>query len=67
MEDMTLLLIYWSFLLAGYVVADRLRKRDLNFYGCSRHSCGQYMFFASLWGLRMGVNKDVTGNLGTIG
>lgn len=64
---MTLLLIYWSFLLAGYVVADRLRKRDLNFLWVQPALMWTIYVLCLVMGLRMGVNKDVTGNLGTIG
>ncbi|MGI6765854.1 MAG: lysine exporter LysO family protein [Lentihominibacter sp.] len=64
---MTLLLIYWTFLVIGYVIADRLRKTDINFSWVQPALMWTIYILCFVMGLRMGVNKDVTGNLGTIG
>ncbi len=64
---MILLLIYWTFLAAGYVIADRLRKTDVNFSWVQPALMWTIYTLCFIMGLRMGVNEDVTGNLGTIG
>lgn len=64
---MKLLLIYWAFLVAGYICGSRLRTG-----GRSVSSLASFMMITIyclcfVMGLRMGVNEQVTSNLGIIG
>lgn len=64
---MKLLLIYWAFLICGYIAGGRLRA-------AGRHpkALGSFMMITVyglcfFMGMRMGVNEQVTSNLGRIG
>ena len=64
---MKLLLIYWAFLIAGYIAGGQLRIR-----GKRLKALGSFMMvtvygLCFFMGMRMGVNEQVTSNLGRIG
>ena len=64
---MKLLLIYWAFLVAGYIAGGRLRAG-----GKHPGALGSLMMITVyglcfFMGMRMGVNEQVTSNLGMIG
>ena len=64
---MKLLLIYWAFLIAGYITGGQLRIR-----GKRLKALGSFMMvtvygLCFFMGMRMGVNEQVTSNLGRIG
>lgn len=64
---MKLLLIYWAFLVAGYITGGQLRVR-----GKRLKALGSFMMvtvygLCFFMGMRMGVNEQVTSNLGRIG
>ena len=64
---MKLLLIYWAFLLAGYLAGSRLGSA-----GKDPKTLGSFMMLTVYglcfcMGMRMGVNDQVTSNLGSIG
>ena len=64
---MKLLLIYWAFLIAGYITGGQLRVR-----GKRLKALGSFMMvtvygLCFFMGMRMGVNEQVTSNLGRIG
>ena len=64
---MYLLLIYWAFLAAGYFAGNRMKKagRDAGAFGALMMLTVYGLCFCM--GMRMGVNEQVTSNLGTIG
>ncbi len=59
--------LYMSFLAAGYIVGSRLRdKRDkMGFLGALTNFCVSLLVF--IMGIKMGSNEEVIANLGTIG
>ncbi len=64
---MKLLLIYWAFLVGGYIAGGRLRAG-----GRHPKALGSFMMvtvygLCFFMGMRMGVNEQVTSNLGKIG
>lgn len=65
---MKLLLIYWAFLIAGYIAADQIRRRSSReFAGLAGLMMVTIYGLCFVMGLRMGVNEQVTSNLGVIG
>ncbi len=65
---MKLLLIYWAFLLCGYFIGDRLRRGPgRNMKLLADLMMGTVYCLCFIMGLRMGVNEQVTSNLGSIG
>ncbi len=64
---MVLLALYWAALIACYFIASRLRdkKEKFAFLGTLLNIVIYVLVF--IMGLRMGANKEVTSNLGTIG
>lgn len=65
---MKLLLIYWAFLLCGYFIGDRLRRgSDRSMKLLADLMMVTVYCLCFVMGLRMGVNEQVTSNLGSIG
>ncbi len=64
---MKLLLIYWTFLVAGYIAGSRLRKAGRTFSSLPSLMMVTIYGLCFVMGLRMGVNEQVTSNLGLIG
>ncbi|MBQ9060530.1 MAG: lysine exporter LysO family protein [Firmicutes bacterium] len=64
---MKLLLIYWAFLVAGYIAGSRLRAGDRIFTRLPSFMMITIYCLCFVMGLRMGVNEQVTSNLGKIG
>lgn len=61
------LLIYWGFLAAGYILGSKLRYIDGKFEFVQKLMMGAIYVIVVIMGLRMGVNEQVTSNLGSIG
>lgn len=64
---MGLLALYWGFMIAGYIVASRLRQNAGKFGFVQKAMMGTVYILVLIMGLRMGVNEQVTANLGSIG
>ena len=64
---MGLLLLYWSFMLAAYIIAAKNRHRADKLAFVQRALMPVVYILVLIMGLRMGVNEQVTSNLGTIG
>lgn len=64
---MLLLLLYWGFLAAGYIAASKLRKNADKFGFTQKAMMWTIYILVFIMGLRMGVNDQVTSNLGVIG
>lgn len=64
---MGLLLLYWSFMLAAYIIAAKNRHREEKFGFIQKALMPVVYILVLIMGLRMGVNEQVTSNLGTIG
>lgn len=64
---MGLLLLYWSFMLAAYIIAARNRHRADKLAFVQKALMPVVYILVLIMGLRMGVNEQVTSNLGTIG
>ena len=65
---MKLLLIYWAFLLCGCFIGDRLRRgSDRSMKLLADLMMVTVYCLCFIMGLRMGVNEQVTSNLGSIG
>lgn len=64
---MKLLVLYWSFLAIGYFLSFRMSKRGIVFSWIQSAMMVSIYFLCFIMGLRMGVNDQVTSNLGTIG
>ena len=64
---MKLLLIYWSFLACGYIVGSKLRTAGKRFETLASFMMTTVYCLCFVMGLRMGVNEQVTSNLGAIG
>lgn len=64
---MGLLALYWGFMIAGYIVASRLRHNAGKFGFVQKAMMGTVYILVLIMGLRMGVNEQVTANLGRIG
>ena len=64
---MGLLALYWGFLAAGYILAARLRQRGQKTGSVQKVMMITIYILVFIMGLRMGVNEQVTSNLGIIG
>lgn len=64
---MKLLALYWSFLVIGYIISWQLGKRNIHFSWIMPAMMFTIYVLCFVMGLRMGVNEQVTSNLGTIG
>jgi len=64
---MGLLLLYWSFMLAAYIIAANNRHRADKLAFVQKALMPVVYILVLIMGLRMGVNEQVTSNLGTIG
>ena len=64
---MALLALYWSFLVIGYLIAWQLAKREIILTWVQSAMMGTIYILCLIMGLRMGVNEQVTSNLGSIG
>lgn len=64
---MKLLILYWSFLGVSYAVASRLRRAGLTFSWVQPSMMAAIYVMCLIMGLRMGINEQVTSNLGSIG
>ncbi|MDO4545981.1 MAG: lysine exporter LysO family protein [Bacillota bacterium] len=64
---MKLLILYWGFLIVGYVVASKLRYKAAAFGFIPKAMMAAIYILVLIMGLRMGVNEQVTSNLGSIG
>lgn len=64
---MGLLLLYWSFMLAAYIIAAKNRHRADKLAFVQKSLMPVVYILVLIMGLRMGVNEQVTSNLGTIG
>ena len=64
---MKLLLIYWAFLIAGYITGGQLRVRGKHIRALGSFMMVTVYGLCFFMGMRMGVNEQVTSNLGRIG
>ena len=64
---MKLLVLYWSFLVIGYIIAFRAAKNGKHFSWVAPAMMGTVYGLCFIMGLRMGANEQVVSNLGTIG
>ena len=64
---MKLLLLYWAFLVAGYITGSKLTSAGKSFRSLSSFMMITVYGLCFFMGMRMGVNEQVTSNLGTIG
>ncbi len=64
---MGLLLLYWSFMIAAYIIAAKNRHRADKLAFIQKALMPVVYILVLIMGLRMGVNEQVTSNLGTIG
>ena len=64
---MKLLALYWSFLIIGYVLAWNASKKGRSFPWVATAMLGTVYGLCFIMGLRMGANKQVIANLGSIG
>ena len=64
---MTLLALYWSIMIACYLIASKLRRHANKFHFLDALTNLFIYFLIFLMGLRMGANREVTDNLGVIG
>ena len=64
---MKLLLIYWCFLIAGYIMGTRMRKAGKGTGPLASFMLITVYCLCFCMGMRMGVNEQVTSNLGVIG
>lgn len=62
-----LLYLYWSFMLAAYIIAAKNRHRADKLAFMQKVLMPVVYILVLIMGLRMGVNEQVTSNLGTIG
>ncbi|NLD19846.1 MAG: lysine exporter LysO family protein [Clostridiales bacterium] len=64
---MKLLILYWSFMAGAYIAASKLRSKSEKFSFVSPAMMITIYVMVLIMGLRMGTNKQITDNLGTIG
>ena len=64
---MKLLALYWSFMIIAYILAVRLKKKDFDFSWTGTAMMAIVYLLCFDMGLRMGINKEVTSSVGTIG
>lgn len=61
------LLTYWSFLIVGYVIGIRLKTKAEELHIVQKLMMTAIYILVLIMGLRMGVNEQITSNLGIIG
>ena len=64
---MTLLALYWSIMIACYLIASKLRRHANKFHFLDALTNLFIYFLIFLMGLRMGADEEVTSSLGSIG
>ena len=64
---MTLLALYWSIMIACYLIASKLRRHADKFHFLDALTNLFIYFLIFLMGLRMGADEEVTSSLGSIG
>ena len=64
---MKLLILYWSFLVIGYILSWNAAKKGKSFPWVARAMMGTVYGLCFIMGLRMGANEQVISNLGSIG
>ena len=64
---MKLLLLYWVFLIAGYITGTKMRKAGKSMGPLASLMLITVYCLCFCMGMRMGVNEQVTSNLGVIG
>ena len=64
---MKLLLLYWGVLILAYIIASKLRSMADKFVFMQKAMMAAVYILVLIMGLRMGVNEQVTSNLGSIG
>ena len=64
---MTLLALYWSIMIACYLIASKLRRYADKFHFLDALTNLFIYFLIFLMGLRMGADEEVTSSLGSIG
>lgn len=64
---MGLLALYWGVMIAGYIVASRLRQNAGKFGFVQKAMMGTVYILVLIMGLRMGANEQVMSNLRSIG
>lgn len=62
-----LLIVYWSFMAVGYILARRMAACGKQFAWVTKAMMLSVYGLCVIMGLRMGVNEQVTSNLGRIG
>ena len=64
---MTLLSLYWSIMIACYLIASKLRCHKAHFHFLDKLTSFFIYLLIFLMGLRMGADEEVTSSLGSIG
>ena len=64
---MTLLALYWSIMIACYLIAGKLRRHKDRFHFLDKLTSFFIYLLIFLMGLRMGADEEVTSSLGSIG
>lgn len=64
---MKLLALYWAFMIIAYILAVKLKGRDFDFSWTGTAMMVIVYLLCFDMGLRMGINEEVTSNVGTIG
>ena len=64
---MLLLVLYWSIMIACYLIASKVRAHAEKFSFLEKMMNLVIYLLVCIMGLRMGANEEVTSNLGTIG
>lgn len=64
---MGILVLYWSFLAAAFIVASRLRRNGVSFEWVQPSMLAAIYVMCLIMGVRMGINEQITSNLGSIG
>ena len=64
---MTLLALYWSTMIACYLIAGKLRRHKDRFHFLDKLTSFFIYLLIFLMGLRMGADEEVTSSLGSIG
>lgn len=64
---MAMLALYWSIMIACYLIASKLRRHADKFHFLDALTNLFIYFLIFLMGLRMGADEEVTSSLGSIG
>lgn len=64
---MMYLALYWSFMIIGYILANRLAAKGIYLSWIQKAMMVTIYVLCLIMGLRMGINEQVTSNLGSIG